>query len=104
MKIWLVMIFGALLTFLIRYSFIAIFSHKSMPSWLQRALRYVPPAVLSVIIFQGLLFPAGVLDVSPANPRLLAGLVAVLVAWWSRNALLTICVGMVALVALQWII
>jgi len=57
--------------------------------------------VLSAIIFPELLFMDGRLDLSLDNNRLLAGLVAILVAWRTRNTLLTIAVGMAALLILQ---
>jgi branched-subunit amino acid transport protein len=47
------------------------------------------------------LFPAGQLDFSPANTRLLAGIAAILVAWFSKNTLLTILAGMIVLFVLQ---
>lgn len=101
MNIWLVMIAGGLLTFLIRLSFIWIFERLPVPHLFRRSLRFVPPAVLSVIIFQELLLRDGQLFVSISNLRLIAGLVAVLVAWRTRSALLTIFVGMAALLILQ---
>jgi len=42
------------------------------------------------------------LNVSLENTRLLAGLVAILVAWVSRSTLVTIIAGMLALFVLQW--
>ena len=65
-------------------------------------LRFVPIAALTALIWPDLLMPAGALDLSPANPRLLAGLIAALVAWRSQNIFLTIGVGMLALWGLQW--
>jgi branched-subunit amino acid transport protein len=41
------------------------------------------------------------LDLSPTNTRLLAGVIAVIVAWRSRNPLLTIASGMAALLLLN---
>lgn len=68
---------------------------------MRRALHYVPPAVLSAIIFPELFYRAGTLDISPGNTRLLAGVVAILVAWFSKNTLVTILVGMMALLVLE---
>jgi branched-subunit amino acid transport protein len=57
--------------------------------------------VLSAIIFPELLMPGGTLDISWGNLRLFAGLAAALVAWRTRNVLLTIAVGMGVLYLLQ---
>ena len=101
MSIWVVMLVGGALTFLTRLSFIWLQDRISMPPLVRRALRFVPPAVLSVVIFQELLFRNSVLDLSPTNTRLLAGVIAVIVAWRSRNPLLTIASGMAALLLLN---
>lgn len=101
MNIWLLLLLCGIATYLIRLSFIAIFSGRVIPTWLTRSLRFIPPAVLSVIIFQGLFIPVDRLDVSLSNTRLLAGLVAALVAWKFRSALVTILVGMLALIILN---
>lgn len=101
MNIWLVMIFGGLITFLMRFSLIYLFGKFHVPETMRKALHYVPPAVLSAIIFPELFLHDDKLFLSLDNQRLLAGLVAILVAWWSKNILLTIIAGMVALFILQ---
>jgi branched-subunit amino acid transport protein len=101
MNVWLVMVLAGLLTYAIRLSFILLFGRMEIPDWLQRALRFVPPAVLSAIIFPELLMPSGRLEISAGNPRLLAGLIAVLVAWRTRSVIPTIVVGMLALYLFQ---
>lgn len=70
--------------------------------WLNSFLRFVPAAVLSAIVAQVTLITDNTLNLSPlANPRLLAGALAVLVAWRTRHMLLTIAVGMIGLWVLQ---
>ena len=101
-NIWLVMVLGGVITFGLRFSLIYLFGRLHVPETMRRALHYVPPAVLSAIIFPELFLRNGVLDVSIENIRLLAGLAAVLVAWFSRNTLITILSGMVVLFLLQY--
>jgi len=103
-NIWLVMLFGGLITFGMRFSFIYLFGRFHIPETLRRALHYVPPAVLSAIIFPEILLHDGKLALTLGNDRLLAGLVAVLVAWWTKNTLLTILAGMAALLVMQFVI
>lgn len=102
MNVWLVMVLGGLVTFGMRLSLIYLFGRFQVPEMMRRALHYVPPAVLSAIIFPELFLRDGSLDVSLGNIRLLAGLVAVLTAWFSRNTLITIIAGMTALFFLQY--
>ena len=104
MNIWLVMLLGGLITFGIRFSFVYLFGKFHIPGTVRRALHYVPPAVLSALVFPELFLRNGTLDVSMDNVQLLAGLAAVAVAWYKKNTLLTIVAGMVALVLFQWLL
>jgi branched-subunit amino acid transport protein len=101
MNIWLVLILGGLITFGMRFSLIYLFGRFEVPETMRKALHYVPPAVLSAIIFPELFFHTGKLDVTLDNTRLLAGIIAILVAWFSKNTLITILAGMAALLILQ---
>jgi branched-subunit amino acid transport protein len=100
-SLWLIIILGGLITFAIRLSFILFWGRLNVPDWLQCALRFVPPAVLTAIIFPELLIREGSLDVSMTNPRLVAGAIAILVGLKTKNMILTILVGMAALWLLQ---
>ena len=100
---WLIILVAGLLTYGIRLSFIALSGRWQPPRLFQRALRYVPPAVLSAIILPEMLFQGGQVITSPLHPRLLAGLLAILVAWRTRNTLLTIIAGMLALYLFQYL-
>ena len=86
-----------------RYSFIYLLGRFELPETLRRALRFVPPAVLSAIVLPELVVRSGQIDVSLTNFRLLAGVAAVLVAWKTKNTLLTIVAGMVVLLLLEFI-
>ena len=97
---WIAILAGGLITFLMRLSFIQLMRRLEVPERTRRALRFVPPAVLSAIVLPELVMPTGGLDLSLHNYRLLAGCAAVLVAWKTRNALLTILVGMIVLLLL----
>lgn len=104
MNLWLVMLLGGLLTFGTRLSFIFLFDHAGIPEWLRRGLRFVPPAVLSAILVPEILIVDSRIDVSLTNFRMLAGLAAIIVAWRTRNALVTILTGMAVLFLLQWLV
>ncbi|MFO7170892.1 MAG: AzlD domain-containing protein [Chloroflexota bacterium] len=99
--VWVTLALMGLVTFLTRLSFIVAWSRISVPPLAHEALRYVPAAVLAAIVVPGLLMPEGQIDISLGNGRLLAGLLAALVAWRTRSSLLTIVVGGAALVALR---
>jgi branched-subunit amino acid transport protein len=102
MNLWLTILLAGLITFLIRYSFIGTAGRFSAPAWFRGMLRFVPIAALTALIWPDLLMPTGGLSISLENPRLVAGLIAGLVAWRSGNIFLTIGTGMAALWTLQW--
>lgn len=99
--LWLTVIIVGLLTFGIRLSFIVFMDRAQIAPILQQALRFVPVTVLSALVAPALFFPGNSLDLSLGNSRLIAGLLATLVAWRTKNVLLTIIVGMLCLLILQ---
>ncbi len=101
MILWLTVLVIGTATFGLRLTFLARGTPGTLPPLAQETLRFVPVAVLSAIIFPALLQPTGALDFSTGNPRLFAGIVAALVAWRTRNALVTVGSGMAALWILQ---
>jgi len=103
LSIWGLFAAMALGTFLLRFSFIYLFGKLEMPAWLQRGLKYVPASVLAALVFPALTYQGSTLDLSFHNYRLLAGLAGALVAWRTKNVLLTILVGMVFFWLLQLI-
>jgi branched-subunit amino acid transport protein len=101
MSLWITFLAIGMGTYVMRLSFILLVGQYNLPELVRRGLRFVPPAVLTAIIFPELLLPSGTLSISPGNFRLVAGLLAVVVAWRSQNAPLTIACGMAALWLLQ---
>ena len=101
MNFWLVVILAGILTFATRLSFIFLWDLVKVPDWFRRGLRFVPAAVLSAIILPQLSTRNDILDLSLHNPQLYAGIVAILIAWRTRNVVLTILVGMAALLVFR---
>jgi branched-subunit amino acid transport protein len=101
MTIWWTIIGMAVVTYLTRViGFFLVRNRKNaMPntlgSWIERCLRFVPPAIFTALIVPGL-----VVTQTGGQPQLhlgyevLAGLVGAVVAWRTQNLLLTIIVGM----------
>ncbi|MDA3959046.1 AzlD domain-containing protein [Oceanispirochaeta sp.] len=72
-----IMIAGMLaVTFLVRYVLLAMADHFQMPSLMERALYYVPPAVLTAIILPSVLLPQGRWDISWGNAYIFGSLAA----------------------------
>jgi branched-subunit amino acid transport protein len=102
--LWAAIVVIGALTFTYRWSFIILLERLNVPPWLRAALRFVPIAALTAIITPELVIRAGALDLSLSNTRLIAGAVASLVAFRTRNVLATIAVGMATLWALNYVI
>ena len=101
MKMWLLIISMGLITYAIRLSAIVGLKDKSIPTAVRKALDFVPPAVLSAIIFPELLISGGELNLTLGNARLIAGIVAAFTAWRTENVLWTVGAGMAVLWILQ---
>lgn len=95
--LWITIAAAGALTFVLRWSFIALSDSLAMPVAVRRALRFVPAAVLSAIIWPAVIVADGAVDLSPGNLRLIAALLAAVVAWRTRSIFYTIAVGMLAL-------
>lgn len=104
LNIWIVLILGGLGTYLMRLSFILIFQHIAIPPYIERLMRLVPPAAFSAIVIPELLVRDGAVQFSLSNLRLIAGLLAIIVALKTRNVLITIASGMLILWILQFLV
>ena len=102
MTLWLTLLGMAIVTFALRASFLVLPPGTETPALLKRALRYVPAAVLTAIWAPELLLQNGVLSLALGNERMLAGIVAVAVAWRFRATFVTIVAGLLALHLFDW--
>ena len=102
MALWLSILGMMVATFGQRASFLLLPERIQLPAVLRRALRYVPAAVLTAIWAPELLLQNGVLSLALGNERLLAGIVAVAVAWRYRATFGTITAGLVGLHVFDW--
>jgi branched-subunit amino acid transport protein len=102
LKLWVVILVVGALNFLSRLSFIALFARRHMPAWMARTLKYVPAAMLTALIVPMILTgPQATALAMHANPRVLAALIAGVVAWVTGSTLATLVAGMGALWVLQ---
>jgi len=82
-------------TYLLRLSFVAAVGHRTMPDWAMVPLRFVAPAVLAALVAPAVLLREGGLDLAPStNPRAVAALVAIVIAWKTKNTAVVIIAGM----------
>lgn len=103
MNVWMALIGMSVVTFALRASLLVLPAHVQLPPLLRRALRYVPPAVLTAIWAPELLLHSGSLNLAAGNHRLLAGVVAIAVAWRFRKTFVTLGAGLLALHLFDWL-
>jgi len=91
-RIWTAIVLAGIGTYAMRASFL-VFAHRlaDVPPGVQRLLRQIPPAALASIVVPALLRPETQIDLW--QPRFVAGVMAALVAWKTRNIALTLVVG-----------
>jgi branched-subunit amino acid transport protein len=70
--------------------------------WLERALRYVPAAVLTALIVPMALAPQGMVDLSSSNAYLPGAMAAAIVAFFSRHTLAAIISGFLVYGVWRW--
>ena len=93
---WLTIVLAGAGTFAMRASFLAAAGRLAeVPPGVQRLLRQIPSAALASLVVPAFVRPDG--QLSLLQPELLAGALASLVAWRTRNVALTLIVGLVAL-------
>jgi branched-subunit amino acid transport protein len=101
-QILLVFVVIGIATYAIRSSFFILSGRIELPRLIRDGLQFIPAAVLTALIIPSLARYEGAIQLTWQNPRLLAGLLAVGVAYKSRNVLLTLAAGMIALWILQF--
>ena len=91
---WLVIFWLTVATIVTRSSFFLLGNAVKFPPRVQHALRYAPAAALAAIVVPDMLLSGGAVTISLANPKLLAGIGAIVFFWATRHLLGTIVVGM----------
>ena len=95
----------ALVTFSIRYLLLPLSGRVRFSDGMQRALRYVPPSVLTAIIVPATFMPDGqTIDPSWTNPYVIGAAATILIGWFSKNLLITIVGGMAVFAVWQWVL
>lgn len=95
-NLWDIILVLGVVTFLTRFSFIWLLGNRKVSQSIQKLLQFVPPAVLAALITPSFLLTPEA-QFSLANQRMWAGLFAVLVAWKSKNVIVTILAGFLCL-------
>ena len=102
MTMWVVVITAGIATFAMRFVFIGLFGRIEVPLPLERALRYVAPAVLAALTLPAVLAPGGTIDLW--NAFVPAAIVGGIAAWATKSIGAAILIGLPALWLVQWVV
>ncbi len=102
MNVWLLIVLCGVVTFALRLSFIAAEGRITFPPVIRRLLTFVPVATLTALVVPDLVMPQGNWWLGWDNARLIAGLVAVVIAASTRSVLWTLAGGFAVLALGSW--
>jgi len=96
MTSWSLIIYCGLITFLTRFSMIALLKKEMFNDRVREVLSYVPSAIFPAIIFPAIFLDnSGVLDIEN-NPKVIAAIIATIIGVLSKNILATIFSGLIS--------
>lgn len=98
---WILIIGMTLVTFLPRYIPLALAGKIKITPLFSLALSYVPIAVMSIIIIQATMIKEGEISMVMENHKLLASIVAFVVAIMTKHMFLTIIAGLISFVLIK---
>ncbi len=95
-QIWTIILVTGIGTWAIRFSFLGLIGKRPLPDWALRHLRYTPVAVIPGLMAPMVVFPAAT-DGQTDPARLAVVALTVAVGVWTRNAILAMVAGGLAL-------
>ena len=100
MSDWFLIIYCGLITYLTRFSMIALLKKEMFNDRIREVLSYVPSAIFPAIIFPAIFLDnSGTVQIED-NPKIIAAIIAMLVGVLSKNIIGTILSGLLS----YWII
>ena len=94
MNNWALIIYCGLITYLTRFSMIALIKKEMFNDRVRQVLSYVPSAIFPAIIFPAIFLDNSGLILVEDNPKIMAALIAALIGILSRSIIATIFSGL----------
>ena len=102
-KIWIIIFFLGIGTYLIRFSFLGLVGDRQLPKWFIQHLNFVGVAVMPGLIIPFLVWPDATGCTLDA-PRLFAAIAAFCFGIWKRSALWSVIAGISVLYLTMFIL
>ena len=94
MSNWALIIYCGLITYLTRFSMIALIKKEMFNDRIREVLSYVPSAIFPAIIFPAIFLDNSGLILSEDNPKIIAAIIATIIGIFSRSIIATIFSGL----------
>ena len=94
MSNWSLIIYCGIVTYLTRFSMIALIKKEMFNDRIREVLSYVPSAIFPAIIFPAIFINDSGLFQIEDNPKIIAALIAMIIGIFSRSILATIFSGL----------
>ncbi|MGB7474428.1 AzlD domain-containing protein [Trichococcus sp.] len=94
---------GGLVTFLPRWLPIVALKNARIPIWFQKWMSFLPVSIFAALIASDIFFWEGTVSLNVLeNAKLLPSLVTALVAYYSKNMILSVIVGIAGISLMVW--
>ena len=94
MSNWALIIYCGLITYLTRFSMIALIKKEMFNDRVRQILSYVPSAIFPAIIFPAIFLDNSGLILTQDNPKIIAAIIATIIGIFSRSIIATIFSGL----------
>ena len=94
MSNWSLIIYCGIITYLTRFSMIALIKKEMFNDRIREILSYVPSAIFPAIIFPAIFINVSGFFQIEDNPKIIAALIAMIIGIFSRSILATIFSGL----------
>ena len=94
MSNWALIIYCGLITYLTRFSMIALIKKEMFNDRIRQVLSYVPSAIFPAIIFPAIFLDNSGLILLDDNPKIIAAIIASIIGIFSRSIIATIFSGL----------
>lgn len=101
LEIWLAIAGLTAVTVVTRCLFLVLGDRFPLPPRVQHALRYAPACALVALIAPELLLQQGAFAIGPDNPKLVAGIVAIVSIIVTRSVIATMLIGFVVFTVMR---
>ena len=94
MSNWTLIIYCGLVTYLTRFSMIALIKKEMFNDRIREVLSYVPSAIFPAIIFPAIFLASSGSLIFEDNPKIIAAIIATIIGIFSRSIIATIFSGL----------